>query len=118
MKADTKGHLAEFLARMLFRCKGYRVIAANYVTGRGTRAGEVDFIAVRGKTVVFVEVKQRSSLEKAAEAVLSRKQKRIWRGAEAFLQKHPQYADCDIRFDVVMVKLPFKIRHLTDAFRF
>ncbi len=69
---------------MLFRCKGYRVIAANYVTGRGTRAGEVDFIAVRGKTVVFVEVKQRSSLEKAAEAVLSRQQKRIWRGAEAF----------------------------------
>ena len=43
---------------------------------------------------------------------------RIWRAAEAFLQKHPQYAAFDVRFDAVTVCLPFKIRHLPDAFRF
>lgn len=69
MKADAKGHWAEFLARLLFRLKGYRIVAVNYVTGRGTNAGEVDFVACRQNVIVFVEVKQRSSLEKAAYAV-------------------------------------------------
>ena len=41
------GHRAEFLARLLFRLKGYRILAANYVSGRGTHAGEVDFVAKR-----------------------------------------------------------------------
>lgn len=118
MKADAKGHWAEFLVRLLFRLKGYRIVAVNYVTGRGTNAGEVDFVACRQNVIVFVEVKQRSSLEKAAYAVKSRQQRRIWRAAEAFLQKHPQYAAFDVRFDAVTVCLPFKIRHLPDAFRF
>ena len=86
MKADAKGHWAEFLARLLFRLKGYRIVAVNYVTGRGTNAGEVDFVACRQNVIVFVEVKQRSSLEKAAYAVKPRQQRRIWRAAEAFLQ--------------------------------
>ncbi len=118
MKADVKGHWAEFLARMLFRLKGYRIVAANYVTGRGTKAGEVDFIARRQNVIVFVEVKQRSSLENAAYAVKMPQRRRIWRAAETFIQRHPQYSDCDIRFDTVLVTLPFKIRHLPDAFRF
>lgn len=118
MKADAKGHWAEFLARLLFRLKGYRIVAVNYVTGRGTNEGEVDFVACRQNVIVFVEVKQRSSLEKAAYAVKPRQQRRIWRAAEAFLQKHPQYAAFDVRFDAVTVCLPFKIRHLPDAFRF
>ena len=103
MKADAKGHWAEFLARLLFRLKGYRIVAVNYVTGRGTNAGEVDFVACRQNVIVFVEVKQRSSLEKAAYAVKPRQQRRIWRAAEAFLQKHPQYAAFDVRFDAVTV---------------
>ena len=60
------GHRAEFLARLLFRLKGYRILAANYVSGRGTHAGEVDFIAKRGNVLVFVEVKKRTTLDKAA----------------------------------------------------
>lgn len=118
MKADVKGRLSEFLARIMFRLKGYGVIAANYITGRGTRAGEIDFIAVRGQVIVFVEVKQRKSLEKAAYAVSLHQRRRIWRAAETFLRKHQQYAGYDIRFDIVLVKLPFGIRHIVDAFRF
>ena len=57
MKADAKGHWAEFLARLLFRLKGYRIVAVNYVTGRGTNAVEVDFVACRQNVIVFVEVK-------------------------------------------------------------
>lgn len=109
------GHWAEYLARLLFRCKGYRIIAANYVTGRGTHAGEVDFIAKRGKVIVFVEVKKRKLLENAAYAIHSAQQQRIRNGAAAFLQKHPQYAGFDIRFDVVLVRLPCSFRHIENA---
>lgn len=117
MKADAKGYWAEFLARFLFRLKGYRIVAANYITGKRTGAGEIDFIARRQNVLVFVEVKQRSNIEKAAYSVFPEQQKRIWRAAENFISRHPSYAGFDIRFDVVLVSLPFKIRHIPDAFR-
>ena len=117
MKAKNKGRLAEFWARQLFRLKGYRIVAANYVTGRGSGAGEVDFIARRKNVLVFVEVKQRSSIEKAGFSIFPEQQRRIIRAAESFVQKHPFYAACDVRFDAVLVCLPFKIVHLPDAFR-
>ena len=117
MKTKNKGTCAEFLARLLFFLKGYRIVAANYITGRGSGAGEIDFIAARKNVLVFVEVKQRSTIEKASYSVLPAQQRRIIRAAEVFLQKHPVYAAYNIRFDVVLVSLPFKIRHLTDAFR-
>ena len=86
------GHWAEFLVRLLFRLKGYHILAANYITGRGTYAGEVDFIAKRGSVLVFVEVKKRTTLERAAYAVSETQKRRIRSGAEAFLKKHPQLA--------------------------
>lgn len=115
MKNNTSGHLAEFMARCLFRLKGYRILAANYVTGKGTHAGEIDFIAKRGKTIVFVEVKKRQSLENAAYAISEHQQQRIVNAAQAFLKKHPFYQNYNMRFDAVLVKLPFKIYHLPNA---
>ena len=50
------GKLAEFWARLWLRCHGYRILAANYRTGRGTHAGEIDIIAQKGDTIHFVEV--------------------------------------------------------------
>lgn len=109
------GRWAEFLAQKYFVLKGYRIISANYVTGRGTLAGEVDFIALRCQTVVFVEVKKRGSLDAAAYAILPAQQQRIIRGAEAFLQKHPQYQNYNLRFDAVLVAFPCSIRHIENA---
>ena len=110
------GHWAEFIALTYLRLKGYRKIAANFVTGRGTGAGEVDLIVRRGRTVVFAEVKKRISLEDAAYAVEARQQRRIRRAAEAFLARYPDYAGCDIRFDAVLIRPPFGIRHVKNAF--
>ena len=110
-----KGRWAEFYARMLFRCKGYHIIAHNYKTGIGTHAGEIDFIATKGKTIVFVEVKKRSSFDNAAEAILPQQQQRIVRGAEAFLQKHQKYKNYNARFDAVFVVFPLRILHLKNA---
>ena len=55
MKADFSGKLAEFLAVWYLRCKGYRLLARNYVTGRGTSAGEVDIIMRKKQTLVLLK---------------------------------------------------------------
>lgn len=101
---------------MYLRAKGYRKIAVNFVTGRGSGAGEVDLILCRNKTLVFAEVKARRSLDDAAEAILPRQQERIRRGAEAFLQQNPSFQSYDIRFDAVLIALPCRLQHLENAF--
>lgn len=115
MKSNLSGKLAEVIALLFFLIKGYFPIARNYVTGRGTKAGEVDLIMRKKRLIVFVEVKKRSNLERAAYAVTEKQKERIIKGAEAFLKKHPQYDDCDVRFDAFLVKFPLNIRHLPNA---
>ena len=112
---NKSGYAAEFLARCLLRLKGYRILAQNYVTGRGTHAGELDIVAQRGKMLIFVEVKKRRDLEEAAYAISEAQKQRISKGAEAFLKHHPKYQNHDIRFDAILVKLPLEIRHIKDA---
>lgn len=109
------GRLAEFMARWYFRLRGYQVLYKNYVTGRGTTAGEIDFIARRGTTIVFVEVKERCNLETAAYAIRFHQKQRILNAARFFLQTHRQYKDYKIRFDAVFISLPFKIRCVENA---
>lgn len=79
-------------------------------------AGEIDFIAVRFKNIVFVEVKKRRDKEMAAYAVKPTQQKRIRTAAENFLAKHPAYRDYDVRFDVVLICFPHYFRHIQNAF--
>ena len=117
MKNNQSGKLAEIYAQAIFMAKGYRIVAKNYTTGKGTGAGEVDFVAIKKNLLVFVEVKQRKTLEDAAYSIMSGQQQRIWNGAEAFIQKNPEYQDFDIRFDAVLISLPFKYKHIEDAFR-
>ena len=112
---NKSGYVAEFLARCLLRLKGYRILAKNYVTGRGTNAGELDIVALKGNTVIFIEVKKRRDLEEAAYAISENQKQRISRGAEAFLKHYLKYQNNDIRFDAILVKLPLEIRHIKNA---
>lgn len=112
---NSGGYWAETAAMFYLLFKGYFPVARNVVTGRGTGAGEVDLIVRRGRLLVFVEVKKRWNLERAAYAISERQKQRIIRGAEAFLKKHPRYDAFDIRFDAVLVEFPFHVRHLTNA---
>lgn len=111
---DT-GRLAEWLALFYLMSKGYWPVGKNVVTGKGTHAGEVDLIVRKGNLLVFVEVKKRQNLEKAAYAISERQKQRIIRGAEAFLKKHKKFDAFDIRFDAILVQFPWHIQHLTNA---
>lgn len=116
MNNYKSGHFAEILALWLLRIKGYRKVRMNYFIGRGNGAGEVDLIMSKGKTIVFIEVKKRTSLTDASYAILPKQQKRIRRTAEVFIKNNNRYSDYNIRFDAVLISFPFCFCHLKNAF--
>jgi len=114
MNKKQKGNFAEFLARLTLRLKFYRIIEKNYVTGRGFGCGELDIVATLGKTIVFVEVKERQNLENALFAIKPLQQKRIVHAAELYLAQHKRFKGYNVRFDAVFVS-GFKIKHIQNA---
>jgi len=113
MRAHAWGMLAEYLCAFVLLLKGYSILALRH----RSYAGEIDIIAARGRMLAFIEVKARRNEAEALESVTAEKQRRIARGAEAFIATHARYAQHDLRFDVMMVTSLWKISHLTDAWR-
>lgn len=106
------GFSAESRAALLLLAKGYRILARRYKTP----VGEIDIIARRRGTLVFVEVKARESFDAAAEAVTPRQQARIIAAAQIWLAAHAATAETPMRFDAILVapgKVPW---HLENAF--
>ena len=117
MKNNRDGYIAEFIARVYMVFHGYRIVAKNIVTGKGTHCGEIDFIACKGRSLVFVEVKKRNSMEDAFYAIKPMQQQRIKNGALAFIKKNPQFRDYDLRFDAILVSFPLQIQHIANAWQ-
>lgn len=110
--AERRGRRAEALAAWLLRLKGYRVLARRY----RTHAGEIDLIVRRGRSVVFVEVKERPDEVAALEAITHTARRRIARAAALWVSRNPAAAGLDQRFDVILAcpgRLP---RHLPAVF--
>lgn len=87
--------------------------------GANVRAGgnELDLIVRRGRTLRFVEVKERarSGFGGAIGAVGAEKQRRVRRAAAAYLAAHPELAGLELGFDVVAVE-EGRLERLRDAF--
>ncbi|MFQ5335398.1 MAG: YraN family protein, partial [Flavobacteriales bacterium] len=95
--------------------KGYRIEAVNWRFGKG----EIDIVAKDGDTLVFVEVKTRTSdfFGNPEVFVNARKQAQVIKTANAYIQQ--QNAGCESRFDIisiVMNKNRTEIEHIEDAF--
>lgn len=112
------GERGENAAARYLRRQGYRILARHV----DQPLGEIDIIAVDGRTIVFVEVKTRQSAGAGhpTEAVDEHKQRRLTQAALVYLKSHGllQYAS---RFDVVAVTWPEKsprpvIEHFPNAF--
>ena len=93
--------LGEKLARRFLRRNGYKILYRNF---KGRSGGEIDVVCRDQDTLVFVEVKTRTREDfgRPIEAVDRQKQKRISRGALAWLRMldNPEIL---FRFDVVEV---------------
>jgi putative endonuclease len=111
--AGVYGRFAETRCALGLRLKGYRILARRH----RSRVGEIDIIARRGNTLVFVEVKARQTLGDALESVTVRQRARIRNAASLYLATRPQLGDLDVRFDVMLVAGWRWPRHLMDAWR-
>ena len=106
------GISAESRAAAWLIAHGYRILARRFKS----QMGEIDIIAARRYTLIFVEVKARATLDEAALSITERQKQRIAAAAEIWLAGNPMPAIRDMRFDVVLVapgKLP---RHIPSAF--
>ena len=101
---------------MFLLAKAYRIVARRWKTP----FGEIDIVARRRRSLVFVEVKARATADEAAEAVTERGKSRIIGAAEFWLASHPDDVNAEIRFDVILVapgKMPPHIANAFDATR-
>ncbi|WP_375274755.1 YraN family protein [Methylorubrum thiocyanatum] len=107
-----RGLSAEALALLALMLKGYRPLARRFAAS----GGEIDLIVRRGRTIAFVEVKARATLEAAAIAIDGRKRARMSRAARTWLAQHRLPADAILRADAVFVAPRRWPRHLPNAF--
>src|SRR3954466_10590843 len=112
------GRRGEDAAARYLKRLGYVIVAR----GHRDNVGEIDLIAVDGRTVVFIEVKTRTTHDAGhpADAVDDLKQRRLTRLALSYMKRH-DLLDCAARFDVVAVTWPDphgrpKIEHFKNAF--
>jgi len=108
----SKGLLAELKAKSFLRFRGFSILAERFKTP----LGEIDLIAKKGNLVVFVEVKLRKTRDAAAEAIHAKNQSRVRSAAELYLQQHPEYNECDMRFDALVMTPGAWPQHIPDAF--
>lgn len=115
---ESLGRRGETAATKFLKQLGYRILERGY----DSPLGEIDIIAIDGRTIVFVEVKTRSSTEAGhpADAVDATKRRRMTQAALAYLKAH-NLLQTPARFDVVAVTWrdphePPMIEHFQNAF--
>lgn len=106
MLAKLKGDKVERYALKYLKQQGLDLIEKN----TRSRYGEIDLVMLDGKTLVFVEVRFRANVAhgSGAESVDFRKQQKIIKTAQFFLQQSKKYQHLNCRFDVVSVTLEHK----------
>ena len=108
------GSAAEDLAARYLEARGLVIVDRNW----RCRAGEIDLIARDGATLVFVEVRLRTSAAfgGAAASIDRHKQRRILQAARLYLAGRP---DAPCRCDVVVLDRldPARVEWIRDAFQ-
>lgn len=118
-KNIVKGKVGEKLAAEYLIKKGYKIITTNW---RYSRIGELDIIALEKNTLVFVEVKSRTSTAfgHPIEAVDFRKMEKLRTLAGLYINENADLSYKGYRFDVIGVILQNtpKIEHLRNVYQF
>lgn len=94
------GNKGENIAARYLQDKGYQILDQNFIT----RYGELDIVAIESETIVFVEVKTRTSTAFGLPetSVTQEKIERIQNAGLLWLQAHPEMPD-DWRIDVISI---------------
>jgi len=97
---QVKGRLAEDAALVYLQQQGLQLVQRNFLC----KGGELDLIMRDGHSLVFVEVRQRSSASfgGALASITPAKQRRMVLAAQVFLQQQRTVPAC--RFDAVAIE--------------
>lgn len=100
-KTRQIGDKAEKQALEFLRSQKLKLIENNF----NCRHGEIDLVMQHGEQLVFVEVRYRKHHQygTGAESVDYRKQQKILKSAETFLQRNVNYRNLPCRIDVVSI---------------
>ncbi len=92
-----KGQAAEHAALLFLEQQGLTLVERNF----SSRMGEIDLIMWQQKTLVFIEVRQRTNpnFGGAAASVGLAKQDKLWKTAQIYLQRYSSPPAC--RFDLL-----------------
>jgi len=116
MSNKTLGLYGENLAQQYLKAQGYIILEKNF----RNKLGEIDLIAQDGKTVCFVEVKTRQSLDQGQpyEAVNPWKIRKLSQMAVFYLKHRYHSIEVLSRFDVISIVKdnPPRIQHIKNAF--
>ena len=117
MNRREAGSQAEDLAEQYLVSLGYSIIKRNFTFGK---IGEIDIICMDIDTLVFVEVKARTTMEYGTpeSSITPKKTKALRRTAEGFLYIRKIH-NVECRFDVIAIDFsihPYDLRHLINAF--
>lgn len=119
--SNQLGRIGEDLAARHLEDRGYSIVARNWRTSIDDVRGEVDIVAVDGRTLVFCEVKsrRRTSCDDAFAAVTWSKQRQLRRLAALYLAAAG--GGVEVRFDVIAVSWPRSggaavVDHIAGAF--
>ncbi|PKM76606.1 MAG: YraN family protein [Firmicutes bacterium HGW-Firmicutes-15] len=110
------GNRGEEIASRYLKEQGYRILTRNY----RSRYGEVDIICTFGESIVFVEVKTRTSTSFGSpeESITRSKREHIRKVALIYLESY-QHPFKEMRFDVIGILMNGnepRINHLVAAF--
>jgi len=116
-KARARGVAAEWVATAWLAGKGYRILSRQF----RAHGGELDIVALTPfwttRTIVFVEVRARGTVEQAFESVGAVKRRRVQSAASQFCARKPKLGALPRRFDLVLLAPGRLPHHMIDAWR-
>ncbi len=106
------GVTCENIAQNFLKLRGYSILHKRYKT----KHGEIDLIAKKSSTLVFIEVKARKKNE-LIEVILRPKQiERIKNSALFFISQNEEYQEFDVRFDFILFSQSYIPEHFKGYF--
>ena len=109
--ARLSGRRAEVVAALWLMAKGYRILGFRLATP----LGEIDLLAQRRGVLAVVEVKSRTSLEAALEAVTYEQRARLRRAGAHIAASRAGLREATVRLDLLALAPGRRPRHVLDA---
>lgn len=107
------GRRSEWFAALVLMAKGYRILGFRLKTPQG----EIDILALRGAVLTVVEVKRRTSLLAALEAVTFDQRQRLRRAGANLAARRPSLKGASVRLDLVALAPGRFPVHIPDAWK-